>query len=306
MQTALLQLSVFVALGLIWQIIQTRKKVSPSTIQRPLVSLIYYLLLPVLVFLVVSQLTLKPVYLWMSLMVMLATLGALGVAWFWLKNTKYSAKTKGALLLASAFSSAVFLGMPVTSLLIGKWSMKMAFDFMLISHILILFTAGIYLARSFENGSSSKVIDTEILKQPALWAVVAGVAVKLLNISLPAWAVAAESMLYACLIPLMLITVGLSLRWNQSWNNQVLGMLPVAAIQLIVLPLLIYLLIMVFPPIGLKVGKALLMDGMMPAMVLGFLICDRYKLDSAAYTLAFTITCALSLVTVPIWYNILW
>ncbi len=311
MENAIIQVSIFTGLGLFWQLIQTRMNVSPSSIQRPLITLIHQLLLPLLVFLVVSQLTLKLVYLWMSLAVMLATLGALGVAWFWLKHTKYSAKTKAALLIASAFSSAVFLGMPITSLLVGKWSMKMAFNFMLVSHLLILFTVGIYLARGFVEGNKQttimqKIIDMQLFKEPLLWAIIAGIVVKLLNISFPAWVINAQNVLYACLIPLMLIVAGLSLRWNHSCNKQVLGMLPVAGIQLIVLPLLMYLLLLVFPPIGQKVGKALLMDGMMPAMVFGFLICDRYQFDKGAYTMAFTLTFALSLLTIPVWYNILW
>lgn len=305
MQNALIPLSAFIALGLLWQFIQP-KKIGAHTIQRPLILLIHYLLLPLLVLLTASKLDIKITYMWMSLVVMVATLGALGVAWLWLNITKYSPQTKGALMLASAFSSAVFLGMPVTSVLIGKWSMKMAFDYMLISHILVLFTVGIYLASRFVVSSKPKMIQNDLLKEPVLWAIPIGIAINQLGFRHPGWLITVETMLYACLIPLMLITVGLSLRWKQNWGNKVINMLPVAAIQLIVLPLFMYMLLKLVPSIGVKTTKALLIDGMMPAMVIGFTICDRYKFEVGAYTMAFTLTCALSLITVPIWHKLIW
>lgn len=303
MQPALLQLFAFVVLGMLWQFIQP-KNITASSLQKPLITLIYNLLLPVLVFLVISHMKLTMVYLWMSLVVVVATLGALGIAWFWLRSANYSPQAKGALLLASAFSGVVFMGIPITNVMVDDWSIKMALDYMLVSQILILFTAGIYLAHSFAGGKA-KFIQDDLLKEPVLWAIVAGIAVNLLGLDFPRWVAGVETMLHNCLVPLMLVAVGLSLKWNKSWMDKIVKMSPVAGIQLVVLPLLIFLLLKVFPSLGPQTSKALLIDGMMPSMAIGFLVCERYKFDVAAYTMAFSITFALSLFTVPIWYKVI-
>ena len=47
------------------------------------------------------------------------------------------------------------------------------------------------------------------------------------------------------------------------------------------------------------------MDMAMPSMVLGVIFCDRYKLDSALYAMIVTITTALSLISLPLWHNVL-
>jgi len=39
----------------------------------------------------------------------------------------------------------------------------------------------------------------------------------------------------------------------------------------------------------------------MPTMVLGLVICDRFKLDTSLYAEAVTVTTALSLITLPLW-----
>jgi len=39
--------------------------------------------------------------------------------------------------------------------------------------------------------------------------------------------------------------------------------------------------------------------------VLGIVFCDRYKLDSALYAMMVTVTTALSLITLPLWHQLL-
>jgi len=40
-------------------------------------------------------------------------------------------------------------------------------------------------------------------------------------------------------------------------------------------------------------------------MVLGIVFCDRYNLDVSIYAAAVTITTVLSLLTLPMWYQVL-
>jgi len=43
----------------------------------------------------------------------------------------------------------------------------------------------------------------------------------------------------------------------------------------------------------------------MPCMVLGIVVCDRYRLDSSLYAMAVTVTTAISLITLPFWHSVL-
>lgn len=307
MQNALLTFSVFVAFGLVWRIAKPGG-VTADAIQRPLIALIHSMLLPVYVFLVVGRMPLNATYMRISLVVILATAGTLAVAWFWLGRTSLSGQTKGALLLASAFSSAFFLGMPLTRIIVGNWSSRVAVDYMLISNILVLFTAGIYLARSFSESNQVTRFVKDMFREPIAWGALAGLLVNILNIRFPGWVRGVEGMLLLGFIPLLLITVGLSINWQQNWGQTMADMLPVAVIQLVVLPLLIYLVMKYIPGLGLglKTQKVLLIEGMMPAMVWGISICERYKLDSSSYAIAFTFTSILACVSVPVWFNFLW
>ena len=50
---------------------------------------------------------------------------------------------------------------------------------------------------------------------------------------------------------------------------------------------------------------AAVLDLAMPSMVLGIVLCDRYQLDSSLYAMAVTVTTALSLIALPLWYEVL-
>jgi len=95
------------------------------------------------------------------------------------------------------------------------------------------------------------------------------------------------------------------LNWNPSWNNQLVGVIPVVVIQLLLVPLLMWGMASLFGSAGLNTTKALLLDSMLPATLIGFVMCERYKLDMEGYALAFTASSVLALITVPIWYNII-
>ena len=48
---------------------------------------------------------------------------------------------------------------------------------------------------------------------------------------------------------------------------------------------------------------AVVMESATPSMVLGIVFCDRFNLDVSLYAAAVTVTTALSIVTLPLWYQ---
>lgn len=313
MPASLLMTSFFMALGVGWRLLAPQG-ISAAALQRQLAALAHLVILPIAVFFILSKLPMNIVAWRVLWYVVLTTAVALAVAWFWLQRTQFQPKTKGALLIASAFGNVLFLGAPLNKALVGEWSMRIAVEYGLLANVLLLFTAGAVLSRSFGEpararfkGPLNDVLKDHAvwLKEPLLWAAVAGLVVNLTGMTLPAWFGAIETATYGFLVPLVLLTTALAVSWNDAWKSQVVKVLPAAGIQLILVPLVMWGLVSMFGSVGAKGTQALLLNAMMPAALLGFVACERYKLDTSAYALAFSLTSVLAIVTVPVWFAML-
>jgi len=124
------------------------------------------------------------------------------------------------------------------------------------------------------------------------------------QVALPAWLGQSLSVLAAAVGPLMLLSVGMALRWQSGWLSRLPLLLPVLLIQLLLMPLIAW-----GAAIGVGMPANLLapavIEGAMPTMVLGLVICDRFKLDTGLYAEAVTLTTLLSLLTLPFWLQVL-
>ncbi len=313
MPASIVMTSFFMALGIGWRLLSPQG-ISGAALQRALMALAHLVILPVAIFFILSKLPMNAGALRILWYVLATSAVSLAVAWFWLQNTTLAPKTKGALLIAAGFGNVLFLGLPLNKVLIGDWSMRIAAEYGLIANVVLLFTAGAILSRSFGEpartrfqGPLNAVLQDRAvwLKEPLVWAALAGLLVNITGMNLPAWFGAIEAATYGFLIPLLLLSTALSVSWNDGWKTQLVTVLPVAGIKLILVPLVMWAVISLFGSLGAKTTQALVLDSMMPATLLGFLACDRYKLDTQAYALAFSLTSVLAVITVPIWFNLL-
>jgi hypothetical protein len=102
----------------------------------------------------------------------------------------------------------------------------------------------------------------------------------------------------------MLFSLGLALNWTAlAWRN-VPYVLPVIVIKMALMPLFAILLIEHLTIADTNKAAAV-MDMAMPSMLLGVVLCDRYRLDSSLYAMVVTVTTMLSLVTLPFLYGVL-
>jgi predicted permease len=102
----------------------------------------------------------------------------------------------------------------------------------------------------------------------------------------------------------MLFSLGLGLQWGGGWRKRLPLVMPVLAISLLINPLLVW---GAARGLGLDgdVLTAVVLEAAMPSMVLGIVLCDRYRLDTGLYAMAVTLTTALSLITLPAWFDLL-
>lgn len=310
MSSVLLAMSVIILIGIVWRLILGNS--SADAIRTHLAQSVYHLFLPALVLHVLWQVPVDLNTLRVPLVSAFAVLISLLAAFLIYSSghlvkafikTGSPNKAVGALLLASAFGNFSYLGLPVLSQTFGDWAQKIAIQFDLLASTPLLFTVGIMLARYYGTTGHNHRPFIALLKVPALWAAIAALLLSATQTPMPIWVEKSLSLLGAAVVPLMLLSVGMALRWQAGWARRAPVLLPMVLIQLLLMPLLVW-----GASIGVGMPEKLLapviIEGAMPTMVLGLVICDRFKLDATLYAEAVTVTTALSLLTLPIWLQV--
>jgi len=305
-------LVLFLAIGIAWRFV-TPGGISAEALRRALSALTHLIFLPLAVFFVIFDLPLNDAALRILFYVLGTSALALAAAWLWLWKVQLGARSKGALLVASGFGGVFFLGIPMNLIFYPDWTMRVAVEYGVVANVLLLYSAGPVLSRSFGDagklqfGKSLGLLkDYKVwLKEPLFWAALLGLVLNMFDAHLPSWLNGIDSAVAGTLVALLLLTVALSLNWSTSWHAQIVSVLPAVAIQLILVPLLMWGMVSLFGSAGVKTTLTLLMDSMLPATMLGFAFCERFKLDTGIYGLAFSLSTAMSLLTVPVWSALL-
>lgn len=296
--------AILIVAGVIWRIIKPQG-LDADQLRTSLTGIVYNLLLPALVIGVLWRAELTASSFVIILMAAVGVFFGMGVTWVWLKLFPQSLPATGALLLAAAFPNATYLGLPVLESVLGESARAIAIQYDLLSCTPILLSVGILVAAHFgESKGDAPNIVRNLIRVPPLWAAIVGVSLNLTEISQPEILQQLFQMLGNGVVPLMLFSIGLSLRWRAGWGRQFGQVLPVVITQLLLTPLLIFWLVPLFG-VSAKIEMALVLEAAMPSMVLGIVLADRYHLDSHLYAMAVTITTALSLITLPLWFSMM-
>ncbi len=306
MFNVLLGMAAIILVGIGWRVLLGRK--SAENIRAHLAQAVYHIFLPALVLHVLWQSPVDLNTIRIPLVAALSVLLSLLAAFLLYGNGKLVAaflpgntnKMVGALLLASAFGNFSYLGLPVLSQTFGDWAQVVAIQFDLLASTPILFTVGIILARYYGHSSEGNHVLLSLFQVPPIWAAVAGLFLSIFAVPMPAWLDTSLASLAAAVVPLMLLSVGMALRWQSGWAARIPVLLPVLMIQLVLMPLIAW---------GASIGVGMpqrflppsVIEAAMPTMVLGLVVCDRFKLDVGLYAEAVTLTTILSLLTLPLW-----
>ncbi|MFC1626126.1 AEC family transporter [Pseudomonadota bacterium] len=301
----LLGMAAIIIAGLFWRILLGSEKA--ESIRGHLVRAVYDVFLPALVLHVMWQTEVSlnsvrlPLVSAIAILLSLLAASLIYASGKWLPGSAtQKRKAAGALLLASSFGNFTYLGLPVLTQTFGPWAQSVAIYFDLFASTPLLFTIGILVASHFSHTTKASHIGIELIRVPALWAAIAGVMASAFHVPMPTWIDETLGVLGAAVVPLMLLSIGMALRWQSGWARRIPVLLPVVVIQLVFMPLVVWA-----ASIGVGMPENLLapaiIEGAMPTMVLGLVICDRFKLDTSLYAEAVTVTTALSLITLPLW-----
>ena len=142
----------------------------------------------------------------------------------------------------------------------------------------------------------------ELLKVPPLWAVTIAISLNFAGVEQPELIHSGLSVLAGGVVPLMLIALGMSIRWDALRINLLHLLLPVMLITLFIVPTSVYLVSQLIS-LNEQFATASVLIAAMPTMIFGIIICERYQLDSELYAAAVTLTTVCSLATLPIWFH---
>jgi len=303
MLQVLLFAAILITAGALWRQFKPFG-LAPETVRGALSAVVYNLLLPALVLVALWRTPLSLDMVRISLLAVTDVLVGLGLSWTWCRLCRLDRKVTGALLLASAFGNVTYLGLPVLEASLGPWARAVAIQYDLFGCTPLLFTVGILVARRYGTDQSGTAPLGSLLRAPPLWAAVVAVALSASGVALPAWLGAVLNRLAAGVAPLMLLAVGLSLVFERGMARQLPSLVPVATIQLVLMPLIIWMLAVALG-VGGNLRVAVVLEAAMPSMVLGIVLCERYGLDTARYAQAVTVTTIASMLTLPAWLALL-
>jgi len=298
----LVQMAGLILCGVGWRLFKPAG-LEPAPTRKVLTSLVYYLLLPALVLSVLWKAELGGTTLLIAASAAFATLAGLLLSMLVCRSCRATPAVTGAVILAAAFPNVTYLGLPVLEATFGPWARSVAIQYDLFACTPLLFTLGVMVAARY--GSAAAPVHStaaELLRIPALWAALAATLLNLGDVPIPLVLDGLLSLLERGVVPLMLFSLGLSLEWNPAQRRNLASVIPVIVLRLLLVPTLA----VVFTGlIGLSGDwrAAVVLESAMPSMVLGIVFCDRYNLDVSLYAAAVTVTTALSLVTLPLWYR---
>ena len=303
----MLQMALMIAAGMLWQ------RLAPSHMpalahRRALTDLVFYILLPALVLDILWQAPFDA----STVSIALTALSRLAVAatcmWITLQLLQrvmsISRAQQGALMLAATFPNATYMGLPVTSEVLGDWTHEIVLKFDLFACTPVLLTLGMLMAQTYGQSEHKSHPIKELMRVPPLWALLLATALNLGEIPQPVMISHALHTLAGGVVPLMLIALGMSIRWDTFKLKLIPLLLPVCLIGLLLAPLAAQQAALALGLQGNQLTACILLAAM-PTMVFGIVICERYRLDGALYAAAVFISTLLSIASLPQWFVIL-
>lgn len=210
---------------------------------------------------------------------------------------KLDRRTTGALMLAAAFGNTGFLGYPVTSAAFHNNDHAVLTAVMTdqFGMMLPLCTVGVAVATCFAGSKFEWGSLISFLKTPLFPTTV--IALLLKNVHIPQVIMGTLGYLAAGTVPLVMISIGLSLN-TAPVRQYPLPILTAVVLKVALLPIIVALLL---PLVGVDgvVRKVAILEGAMPSAILAGVIAARYGANGAFAAGTIFLTTLASVLTIP-------
>ncbi|MEF8781632.1 MAG: AEC family transporter [Haloarculaceae archaeon] len=135
----------------------------------------------------------------------------IALAWVVGKLTGTKGALMGALMLAAAFPNSGFVGIPLSEFAFGEVGRTTAVLYLTVQS-LVVYTLGVYIASNGADRGGREAV-TEIFRLPLIYAILAGIAVRVLGVAPPSDSAMLETvgLVGNAAIPVMLLILGIQL-----------------------------------------------------------------------------------------------
>ena len=223
-------------------------------------------------------------------------LAVLGVAYIIGRALKLDGPTLGGMIIASGFGNTGFLGYPVVlAAFQQKGALVTAALYDELAMALPLYTVGVLIAAGFAGKHVRGRQLLRVLALPALWAIPA--ALLLRAIALPEPLLAAIGYLGSGTIPLVMISLGLSLS-ARSLKGVGIPVLAVCVLKLGLLPVLTHYALQAGGVTGTMYKVGVLESGM-PSAVMTGVLASKFGANGSFVAGVIFVSTLLSIVTIP-------
>jgi predicted permease len=263
---------------------------------HPLNTFIIYVGLPAFIFTAVHGAKLGP-SLWRVILVSWVVFGVtLGMAALAQRFLKLESKRAGGFLIAAALGNTGYLGYPLTAAFLGAAAVPVAVFSDIFGTVFALVLVGLPIAaRLGEHDAAYPHPVRELVTFPAVIAL--AVALLLRPIAMPEMVSAGLGVLANMVAPLIMLSVGLSLR-PRSIARSALPLGVLAGLKLLVAPLVaLGFGSLVLSGVAFQVA---VLEAGMPAMMLTYVVGERFGLDTEFIAAAIFVTTVASAFTLPL------
>jgi predicted permease len=226
------------------------------------------------------------------------------------KRLKWSQPEIGALILTAGLGNTSFVGFPILESLFGPSSLRIGVLVDQLGTFLALSTVGIAVAARFSGRGGQRPSAAQVFKNvfsfPPFVALITSVAWYLTGTSDNSIVISIFEKISVTLIPLALVAVGFQLHLSREvlarqWRPLAYGL----GFKLVLMPLVfIGLYVFIFGSTAQSTHITILESAMAP-MITACVVAIEFGLKAEIATLMMGIGIPLSLVTVPIWHQIL-
>lgn len=217
-----------------------------------------------------------------------------------LKMKKVSKERLWGGVIPVAIGNTAFLGFPIVLGVFGQTGLLRAIFYDMGTLIMFL-SLSIILMINF--GGTFKEIAKKILSFPVLWGVILGISFNILNIPIGMIADDIIGYLAAAAIPIIMISLGLSLQFKDLKKNLKVAGLDVV-VKLIIAPIIALILVTLLGLSGMEYTIPIV-EAAMPSGMLTLVLAVTYKIDFKTAADCSIITTIFSLLTLPVIIGIL-
>lgn len=273
-----------------------------ADIRRVISSIVLNIFIPLLTFGVMSSTPIEQDLLAVPIVSIASCLIGLTLGWLVygvLLRGRLSPPAIGSLIIASAWCNAMYMGLPITTAAVGEHIDHVPILFDYLGMTPLLFTIGAMISARYgttQQAPSFMHGVQQIATMPPTIAILLGLGCNLAGLELPTWAIAACEGAGRAIAPLMIFSIGLTLRPPTIATIPML--LPATLTRIIVVPICILPLADMLI-VDSDVHSAVMLESAMPTMMLTMVFAERFGLDESTLAQAILLSTIVSVVTLP-------